>query len=87
MTTFPIAIIEDRYGGAYSRGRWLAIAEADAPFDGPRSETRVQFCLNDGPHGGDTDAMTFWIAPPDWIAVGMTPEEARTALYRERSGA
>lgn len=86
MSTFPIAIIEDRYGGTYSHGPWLAVACADTPIDGSRSESRAQFILNEGPNGGDTDAMTFWFAPPDWIAVGHTPDEARAFLVA-RSGA
>lgn len=71
---YPIAIIQDRYNGAYSGGQWLAIANASNWFRD--TLTRVSWCLYDGPHGGDTDAMMFWSEPPEWIAVGMTPDAA-----------
>jgi len=70
---FPIAVIEDRYGGVYSGGKWLAISCADRMENGAY---RIIRCLEDGPHGDDTDAMMFWGTPPDWIAVGDTPDEA-----------
>lgn len=77
MDTFPIAIVQDRYTGAYSGGRWLAIASATDTVD----ETRVDFCLGSdhGPSGSDV-AGSFWVTPPSWIAVGSTPEEALANL-------
>lgn len=75
---WPVAIIEDRYGGVYSGGAWIAIADADSAFC---SRTRVSWCLEDGPHGDDTDAMAFWADPPAWVAAGTTPDAARDALY------
>jgi hypothetical protein len=75
---FPIAIVEDRYMGTYSKGQWLAIANADT-LDADRlgQFSRVQFCLNgEGPNGDDIDAMIFWESPPEWIAAGSTPDEA-----------
>lgn len=83
---WPVAVIEDRYGGVYSGGAWLAIAEATIHLG---LQTRVGWCLDDGPHGDDGDAMEFWAEPPPWIAVGATPDEARNALYSavEKSGA
>jgi len=83
--TYPIAIIQDRYTGAYSRGLWLAIASADTPFGGYVS--RSGYCLDEGPHGDDCEAMDFWIAPPPWIAVGNTPDEALRALQSKATGA
>jgi hypothetical protein len=80
MATYPIAIIEDRYQGAYSGGQWLAIACADAVDDG---EVRIMRCLAYGPHGPDPLAMAFWMFPPPWIAAGKTPQEARTALLEK----
>lgn len=68
MKHFPIAIIEDRYTGAYSEGRWLAVTQYDL-------STRSSE-LNDGPFGDDTEASTFWAAQPQWIAAGDTPDEA-----------
>jgi hypothetical protein len=29
LDQYPIAVVEDRYMGTYSRGRWLAMAVAD----------------------------------------------------------
>lgn len=81
MNTFPIAIIEDRYTGAYSGGRWLAIAMADVS-EGQHS-TRVSAMLAEGPFGQDCDAMDFWENPPDWIAVGHTPTDAFTELQNK----
>lgn len=71
--SFPIALIEDRYGGVYSGGRWLAIAGADQPENGAY---RIVRRLEDGTHGDDTDAAVFWIDPPSWIASRDTPDEA-----------
>lgn len=73
---YPVAIVEDRYGGVYSGGQWLAIAIADEPHEG---RSRVDFVIghrNAGPHGDDSEAMAFWCDPPDWIAVGISPQDA-----------
>jgi hypothetical protein len=70
---YPVAVVEDRYGGTYSGGRWLAIAQADRLENGAY---RIVRCLEDGPHGDDGDAMAFWSDPPGWIACGDTPDEA-----------
>lgn len=87
--TYPIAVVEDRYSGTYSGGRWLAIAAADAFENGL---TRVAFCVEDGPgpSGQDGDAMAFWSEPPAWIAVGNTADAAienlrKRALSEEAS--
>jgi hypothetical protein len=77
LSSYPVAIIEDRYGGCYSGGAWLAIAIADHLENGAY---RVVGCLEDGPHGDDTDAQMFWAGPPSWIAVGNTPDEALANL-------
>lgn len=77
--SYPVAIIEDRYGGAYSRGKWLAVAFADLDYDG---ETRASFVLTNGPSGSDGEAMCFWLDPPDWIAVGDCPDDALAALQQ-----
>ena len=72
----PIAIVEDRYSGVYSGGRWLALSEADRMHEG---QSRVDYVVSDrhsGPHGDDLEAMAFWANPPDWIAVGDTPQAA-----------
>lgn len=86
MTTriklWPIAVIEDRYEGTYSKGDWLAIANADelAGF----GVTRVGWISSyEGPNDDDTGARTFWANPPSWIAVGDTPDEAVAALRKK----
>jgi hypothetical protein len=70
---YPIAVIEDRYSGVYSGGKWLAISRAHYLENGAY---RIVRCLESGPHGDDSDAMEFWAAPPSWIASGETPDEA-----------
>jgi hypothetical protein len=70
---YPIAVVQDRYGGAYSKGAWLAIARSDKLENGAH---RIVRCMEDGPYGDDTDAAMFWSDPPDWIAAGGTPDEA-----------
>lgn len=73
---WPIALIEDRYSGCYSGGKWIAISESDQIVDAVN--TRVQYCLiaENGPSGGDTEAASFWESAPTWIAVAQTPSEA-----------
>lgn len=70
---FPICVLEDRYGGVYSGGPWLAISRADHLENGAY---RIVRCLEHGPHGDDSDAADFWADPPSWVAAGATPEEA-----------
>ena len=70
---YPIAVIEDRYGGVYSGGKWLAISCADHLENGAY---RIVRCLEDGPHRDDSDAAVFWSNPPSWIASGGSPDEA-----------
>ena len=75
----PVFVCSDRYGGTYSGGAWWAIAKADAALgDG----TRLDWVLlnNDGPWSHDTAVVGFWSHPPDWIAVGDTPDQACEAL-------
>jgi hypothetical protein len=73
----PIAIIEDRYSGVYSDGRWLALNGADTLDNGCY---RIVRTLENGPHGDDGDAMAFWVDPPNWIASGNTPDQALANL-------
>ena len=81
---YPVAVFQDRYGGAYSGGAWIAIAEASERVD--QENTRAQFCLvgGAGPFGDDVTAGVFWNNPPEWIAVGPTPEAALEALNNRR---
>jgi hypothetical protein len=74
--TFPIAIIEDRYS-VYAGGSWLAIAQADILHDGL---PRITWCLSHGPFAGDIEAAEFWASPPNWIAVGQSPDHVLEVL-------
>lgn len=73
----PLVILEDRYGGMYSRGRFLAISRGDQLEFGTM---RAAACLSAGPSGSDGEAALFWDNPPDWIAAGETPDEAMANL-------
>jgi hypothetical protein len=79
---WPVVILQDRYGGTYSRGKWLALASADGLENGAY---RIVRCLEAGPFGDDTEAIAFWAEPPHWIAVGDTPDQALHALYARKS--
>ena len=78
----PIMVLQDRYGGCYSGGRWLAIREADRLENGAY---RVVRCLEGGPSDEDIEAREFWTNPPSWIAAGQTPDEAVAALIARSS--
>jgi len=71
---FPVAVIEDRYMGAYAKGKWLALACWD--------EHAEDILI--GPHGDDTAARAFWDNPPKWIAPGATPDEAIANLLAKQ---
>ena len=79
----PIVVVQDRYGGVYSRGPWVAIAAADELDNGAYRIVRV---LEDG-NGPDTDAADFWADPPSWTAVGASPDEAIGALIAKYNSA
>lgn len=77
---YPVFIIEDRYGGTYSKGKWIAMSEYDKnTFD----------FLQEGPHNCDPEARDFWDneAPKrSDIAVGNTPNEALNNLLGKMGG-
>ncbi|MDZ4870186.1 MAG: DUF3253 domain-containing protein [Alphaproteobacteria bacterium] len=81
---YPLAVVQDRYGGSYSRGAWIAIARADeADFGG-----KIIALLNadegvEGPWSDDVSAMLFWKEPPEFVAVGPTPDLAMSALFEK----
>jgi hypothetical protein len=83
---YPVAIIADRYGGIYSGGEWLAIAGFGVAGKGESAARLVETHMTDevpNPWGDDIMAMDFWESPPNWIAVGNTPDEALAALKRK----
>jgi hypothetical protein len=80
----PLMLLQDRYGGTYSGGEWLAVREADQLCEG---QSRAAWIVDRGPSGNDREAAGFWSEPPSWIAVGESPEAAIKALVeREIEG-
>ena len=77
LSLHPIMVMEDRCGGVYSGGKWLAISVADRLENGAYRAVRM---LEGGPSGDDVDAQMFWSEPPGWVAVGSTPDEAVAQL-------
>ncbi|GGB22560.1 hypothetical protein GCM10011380_10200 [Sphingomonas metalli] len=70
---YPIAVIEDRYQGVYSNGRWWAVAQSDCMLEGM---TRIAWLLEYGPSSDDVTASVFWRDAPPWIAAANTPDAA-----------
>ncbi len=77
---YPIAIVQDRYTGVYSKGRWVAIAAADDPNKGGDLVCGLGNHKLVSPWGNDVECMEFWDDPPDFVAVGDTPDSALSAL-------
>jgi predicted transcriptional regulator len=75
--TYPIIVLQDRYGGTYSGGAWLAVSVADRLENGLY---RVIRCLEGGPSGDDLEAQDFWGSPPEWIEAADTPDHAVARL-------
>jgi hypothetical protein len=73
---YPVVIYEDRYGGTYSGGRWLAVAQGDNP-------ERNLFLT--GAYDGDSEASFWGSNLPKWVGVGATPNDALEDL-RHKSG-
>ncbi len=87
--TYPVAILEDRYSGSWSGGKWIAVACADnyAPgesLDALRTRSREEFVWG-GSHDETVRTMSFWEEARGitWIAVGDTPDEGVDALRSE----
>ncbi len=84
LETYPVAILQDRYGGVYSGGEWIAIACADLN-EGEKIEG-VQYSRYGrvfySAMGGDSTAFRFWneYKGRDWIAMGSSPQEALDRL-------
>jgi hypothetical protein len=79
-----LTVVEDRYGGVYSGGQWLA-------FRGPQSRILDGGDLEDA-HGSDPECARFfgdsWQKPADRrghpeVAVGRTPLEALERLLTQ----
>lgn len=65
-TSYPTTIINDRYGGTYSGGQWLAF-----PLD--------YYDVPEEIDGEDIECMMFWDNVPDDIIIGKG-ESALAAL-------
>lgn len=87
LWAYPIAIISDRYGGAYSGGTWIAVAGMQNRK--PGSAVLKMLSEHDeepsNPWGDDIRAGDFWANPPSWIAAGDTPEDALNALKKKNA--
>ena len=82
---FPIAIIQDRYGGCYSKGKWVAISnygDEDSEFD--EYEMKLEYLLDSG-MGDDVESRKFWDTYRDakYLAVGSSPHEAMENLRKK----
>ncbi len=83
---YPIAIIEDRYNGVYSKGKWVAIASSRFQMVAfVENCTNFEYLDNYG-FGDDCEADKFWDTHKDelWIAVGDTPDEALKNLVEKQ---
>jgi hypothetical protein len=71
---YPVRIYQDRYGGSYSGGAWIAI-------DMKRAALEIS-AIEEGILGSDVEVREFWfsVRDADWIAVGPTPDSALAAL-------
>tara|TARA_Y100000310_G_scaffold63233_1_gene58529 strand:- start:2022 stop:2282 length:261 start_codon:yes stop_codon:yes gene_type:complete len=80
LKTWPVAIVEDRYGGVYAGGAWIAVANFDNAC-GDGMFTRLGHVM-DNAHADDVTAM-HW-QKPTWVGVGDTPDEALADLQEKQ---
>ena len=83
---FPTVILEDRYGGTYSGGAWIAVGgwyHYTDPKPESSDETRFQW-VEGIAHGDDFEAAEGLIfATLPWIGLGATPDAALADLMRK----
>jgi hypothetical protein len=63
---YPCTIVQDRYGGTYSKASWLAFN---------REPDKIPYAIG----GSDTEEMDFWEGIEygyEWMGKGNTPNEA-----------
>ena len=71
--TWPCHIIEDRYGGAYSGGKWVAIS----PAVGSRLSSVENIVYGDDSTAADFQFLVAkWAEEGTHVAVGNTPDKA-----------
>ena len=76
-TLHPVILVEDRYQGVYSGGRWWAVARGDEAFEG---RSRLDWLVAEGPGADDVTCAVFWGMKPPWIESGPTPDAAIAKL-------
>jgi hypothetical protein len=88
---YPIRILQDKFDGEYSGGRWIAyVDDRKSRDDDVWNGSQAGF--DRGWTTGDTDEVAtrrFWteeVAGKWWIAVGDTPNDAVTALLAKALG-
>ncbi|MEG3123966.1 hypothetical protein [Sphingomonas sp. GB1N7] len=81
---YPIMVVEDRYQGVYSGGKWWSVACANEPLEGM---FRVQWLMENGPGADDVTCAVFWSRRPPWIAAGKNPDAAIAALVAQLNAA
>jgi hypothetical protein len=88
----PIRILQDRFNGRYSGGRWIAYIDDNEGRDDD-VVNGSQSGFDKGYRTGDTPAVCakrFWseeVADAWWIAVGDTPNDAVVALIAKATAA
>jgi hypothetical protein len=77
MTEWPIVVLEDRYNGTYSGGKWVAFELRD-------ESPELLVKMYDGTNASDGPCRVFWDQMREeggkWWAVGATPDEAVATL-------
>lgn len=76
-----MTIIEDRYGGAYSGGKWIA-CPGDVFWSTTNFLEKFREIWSD-----DVSCSMWWDEHKDDVGVGQTPEEARQDLLRKHPDA
>lgn len=64
-TVYPVVIVSDRYGGAYSGALWTAFNKDEVP---------------DGCQSDDISCAEFWGNYEGRVGKGRTPDEAYASL-------
>lgn len=69
MSLWPIALLEDRYGGVYSGGAWVAMGRSD------RQKSRD--AVFEGTNASDNECAEFWTNERKaLVGLGPSPNEA-----------
>lgn len=77
ISAFSVEFFEDRYGGVYSRGQWIAYLPVG---ESPSEVGRSGWLRDNGPNGCDLEAAEFWGDPPSWMAAADSKAEALAKL-------